>query len=268
MSMVLAGSVESAYTIQGMLETIDPAEAIWSVPFLFKVSPGEGKHLRLAMQSDKIEGVLKKRQMEKGIYRLGNIPTLFGFFIIGNNKLPVTKPDDMKGLKIRHPGGMMGATYLSSFSASPVTIAGTEVPVALSQGVVDGLTTTIVHYHDARWHTKYVTLPFWNAYTLPFYANLQWWNGLPSDIKDIIEKKVMPEVQDYAFTEVTKLEKEYIKSIQEPPYNVKVTALSDEQVKEWAAKAREVGIETFVKKLGEEGRKMVEEVNRLGEQIK
>ena len=220
--MLLAGTIDACYSINGVTESVEPAEAIYNIPFLMKVSPGDSRHLRAAMESPKVEGILVQRFEKRGIKRMGNVPTLFGFFIVANNRRPVEKLEDMKGLKIRHPGGMMGPMYIGATGASAMTVPGTEVPVALNQGVVDGLVTTIVHYHDARWHTKYLTLPFYAGYTLPFLVNLKWWKNLPDDIRQTIDKKVMPELMEFAFKEVTEREKAYVQEIQKPPYNVKV----------------------------------------------
>lgn len=261
--MLLAGTVEACYSIGGITESIDPAEAIWNIPFLFKVGPGDGRHLRAAMNSPKVEGILVKRQEKKGIKRLGTVPTLFGFFIVANNRRPIEKLEDIKGLKIRHPGGMMGPLYIGALGASAMTVPGTEVPVALNQGVVDGLVTTIVHYHDARWHTKYLTLPFYCSYSLPFLVNLNWWNKLPEDIRQIIEKKVMPELMDFAFKEVAEREKSYVSEIQKPPFNVKVTYLSKAEMERWTKVVRGQAIEKFVKVVGPEGQIMVDEVLKL-----
>jgi len=261
--MLLAGTVEACYSIGGVTEAIDPAEAIWNIPFLFKVGPGNGEHLRAAMNSSKVEGILVQRQAKKGIKRLGTVPTLFGFFVVGNNRRPVEKLEDMKGLKIRHPGGMMGPLYIGEVGASAMTVPGAEVPVALNQGVVDGLVTTIVHYHDARWHTKYLTLPFYCSYSLPFLVNLKWWERLPQEIQQTIEKKVMPELMDFAFKEVAEREKLYVAEIQKPPYNVKVSYLSESEMERWTKIIRPKAFEKFVKAVGSEGQVMIDEVLRL-----
>jgi TRAP-type C4-dicarboxylate transport system substrate-binding protein len=261
--MLLAGTVEACYNITGPVEAVEPAEAIYNIPFLMKVAPGDSRHLQAMMKSPKVEGILVKRFEKRGIKRMGNVPTLFGFFPVANNKRPVEKLEDMKGLKIRNPGGMMGKLYLEAIGASAMTITGAETPVALNQGVVDGVTTTIVHYHDARWHTKYLTLPFYTGYTLPFLFNLKWWKGLPEDIRQAVEKKAVPELMDFAFKEVTQREKEYVETIQKPPYNVKVSFFSNQEMERCSKIVRQPAIDAFIKKIGPEGKVMVEEAMRL-----
>ncbi len=266
-SMVLSGTVEATYNLGGILEGVDPSEAIWNVPFLVKVAPGQGEHMRRMMHDETINEILTRRFADRGFMRLGHIPTLTGFMLVANNVRPVEKIEDIKGLRIRHPGGLMGELYISSLGASPMTVAGAEVPVALQQGVVDGLVTTPIHYHDARWHTKYMSLPFYAGYGLPFVASMRWWKGLPKEIQDIVMNKVIPETQAYAYDAVIELENRYIKEIQEPPYNVAITWVSPAEMEKFTAKVRDVAIERFVQKVGPDGQKLVDRVMQLGEGV-
>lgn len=266
-SMVLAGTVDASYNLSGILEGVDPAEAIWSIPFLIKVAPGQGEHMRRVMNDETVNTILSRRMAEKGLKRLGHIPTLTGFMLVGNNVRPVETLEDFKGLRIRHPGGLMGELYIKSLGGSPMTVAGAEVPIALQQGVVDGLVTTPVHYHDARWHTKYMTLPFYASYGLPFFASKSWWDGLPADIQSIIADKVMPETQAHAYDAVIELENRYIEEMQKPPYNVTINWVSPEQMDRFAAEVRGPAIERFVEVVGPDGRELVDQVTRLGEGI-
>lgn len=266
-TMVLSGTVDASFNIGGVVEAIDPGEAIWNIPFLLKVAPGQGEHMRRVMHDKTVQGILAKRQAAKGLKRLGHIPTLNGFMVVANNVRAVEKLEDLKGLRIRHPGGLMGEFYIKNIGASPMTVAGAEVPVALQQGVVDGLVTTPVHYHDARWHTKHMTLPFYAGYGLPFVASLRWWKTLPADIQDTIENKAIPATQEFAYKAVVDLENRYIKEMQQAPYNVQISWLSPAEMERFAAKVRDPAIERFVKAVGPEGQQMVDQVKKLGEGI-
>jgi len=266
-SMVLAGTVDATYNIGGVVEAVDPAEAIWNVPFLMKVAPGQGEHMRRVMYDETIQGILSERQAARGLKRLGHVPTLTGFMIVSNNVRPIETLEDIKGLRIRHPGGLLGELYIKSLGASPMTVTGAEVPVALQQGVVDGLVTTPVHYHDARWHTKYMTLPFYAGYGQPFLASLRWWNSLPPDIQEIIETRVMPETMEFADKSVMDLENRYIEEMQRDPYNVQISWLSAEEMERFAAEVRDQAIERFVEAVGPQGQEMIDQVNLLGQDI-
>jgi len=266
-TMVLSGTVDASYSIGGVVEAVDPAEAIWNVPFLMKVAPGQGEHMRRIMYDKTIQETLSKRQAAKGLKRLGHVPTLNGFMLVGNNVRAVEKVADIKGLRIRHPGGLMGELYIKGIGASPMTVAGAEVPVALQQGVVDGLVTTPVHYHDARWHTKHMTLPFYAGYGLPFVASLRWWKTLPADVQDIIDNKVIPETQEFARKSVDELERRYVEEMQKPPYNVKISWLAPDELERFAAMVREPAIERFNKAVGADGQVLIDQVRKLGEGI-
>ncbi|MEM1285182.1 MAG: TRAP transporter substrate-binding protein [Pseudomonadota bacterium] len=266
-SMVLSGTVEASYNLGGILEGVDPAEAIWNIPFLIKVAPGQGEHMRRVMESDTVEDILSRRLAERGLMRLGHIPTLTGFMLVGNNVRPVERLEDLEGLRIRHPGGLMGELYIDELGGSPMTIAGAEVPVALQQGVVDGLVTTPVHYHDARWHTEYMTLPFYASYGLPFVANLQWWETLPEDLQQIIVEQVIPETQEFAYAEVIELENRYIEEMQEEPYNVTISWVSTQEMDRFTDQVRDRAIERFVEVVGDDGQALVDEVLDLGQGV-
>ena len=61
-----------------------------------------------------------------------------GFRHLTNNTRPVTKPEDMKGLKIRVTPDKMRLDTFKALGASPMPINFGELYTALQQGVVDG----------------------------------------------------------------------------------------------------------------------------------
>lgn len=266
-SMVRSGTVDATYNISGILEGVDPAEAMWNIPFLMSLAPGQGEHMRRVMLDETVNNILTRRMAERGFKRLGHIPTLTGFMIVANNVRPVETLEDMRGLRIRSPGGLMGELYLQNLGASPMTVAGAEVPVALQQGLVDGLVTTPVHYHDARWHTRYMTLPFYGGYGLTFVANLRWWEGLPDDIQEILLERVIPATQEYAYNAVIDLENAYIQEMQAEPYNVSITWLDAEEMERFSDAVHEAAIARFVDVVGADGQELVDRVIELGEGI-
>ena len=141
------------------------------------------------------------------------------------------------------------------------------VPVDPLEGLVDGLVTTPVHYHDARWHTRYMTLPFYGGYGLTFVANLRWWEGLPDDIQEILLERVIPATQEYAYNAVIDLENAYIKEMQAEPYNVSITWLDAEEMERFSDAVHEAAIARFVDVVGADGQELVDRVIELGEGI-
>lgn len=269
--MVQSGAVEAAYSINGTLETLDPVEAIYTLPFFWKSRPGSSEQYITATKYDSpIENYLRENAKEYGIYRLASINTQNGQFIVANNVREVKMPEDMKGLKLRHSGGMVATLQLESFGAIPITMSGGEVPVALSQKVIDGMQSAVLHYHDSRWHTKYITANYSKCYSLPLILNLKWFESLPKDLQDILQNKVAPALQEYANTETSNGELKALETMQKDPYNVKVTILSDEEIEKYWANynnIREEGLKLYLSKAGAEGQKLIDEVNKIAEQL-
>jgi len=262
-TVVLGGGAEMTYNICGVWELVNPAEAIWSVPFLCKGSPGDMRHDRAIYFDPVIEGELAKIDASKGFKRLHGFPTVNGFAFFSNPH-PILKLEDLKGLKMRSPGGLMGDYFFNALGASAVTIAGTEVPVALQQGTVDGLTTVPLHWFDARWITKYWTYPYWCGYRMVLEANLEWWNSLPEDIRDILENKVIPEVCEYGFSSVERLEVELLDTVAKAPYNVEIYEISKEELKRMEEATQAGGIKLFEDTIGKDlADKLINRVREL-----
>jgi tripartite ATP-independent transporter DctP family solute receptor len=84
----------------------------------------------------------------------------WGFRTYTNSKRPITKPEDMKGLKIRTPPDFVNAETVKALGGISQTIAFAELPMALKQGVVDGQENPIgVIYSGKMWETqKYLSI--------------------------------------------------------------------------------------------------------------
>lgn len=97
-------------------------------------------------------------------------------------KKPMTSTDDLKGLKIRSPGGAGISWRISFFGGIPNTTAWPNVPLALSQGTFDGFVSTnescataklweagVKHsYQDHQYVGQYmpmVSVAFWSKLT-------------------------------------------------------------------------------------------------------
>lgn len=175
------GTVDLASVASEVLTGIIPDFSAIGLPFAFRDYPhahqfldGEGGKILL----DKLDA--------RGIKGLGYIDT--GFRSIGNNKRPITKPEDLAGLKIRViPSPLLIATQ-EAMGSSPVPIPWAETISALSQGVVDGVETGNVYYYTARLfdHTKFFTFTN-HVYTANvIIMSKVTYDRLPEDVKKAI----------------------------------------------------------------------------------
>lgn len=268
--MVKTGIVEMMSTYNGTIIPLVPEEQIYDIPFLFDVEPGDDSIVRAVQGNELINEKISAGAEKAGFKTLGNVPTCFGVFACANNKRAVDAPEDAKGLKIRLATSDMLKIIIDEMDASPVSITPSEVAVGLSQGVFDGLVTTLAYYHEAKWHTKYMTTNFLTAGSYPYYVNLAWWNKLPADLQDTIENVVMPELLEYAYTTSAEAEVSAVEAMQQAPYNVEVTRwdLNDPNIKQFIDITQQKGIDLFVSKLGDEGQAMVDEVLKIRDELK
>ncbi|MBU2551863.1 MAG: DctP family TRAP transporter solute-binding subunit [Proteobacteria bacterium] len=111
-----------------------------------------------------------------------------GFRQLTNSKRPVTKPEDLKGLRVRVVGNPLFVETFRLLGADPVNMNWGDAVTAFQQGVVDGqenpvgvlIPVQIFNYH------KYAT--FWNYLVDPliFYWNKKQWDSFPKDIRKAI----------------------------------------------------------------------------------
>ncbi|WP_168201806.1 TRAP transporter substrate-binding protein [Phreatobacter aquaticus] len=109
---------------------------------------------------------------------------------------PVTSLADLKGRRVRTPGGSQN-DFIQSVGGQPVAIGFPEVYSALERGVVDCAVTGTATGNGARWYevTRHLyTLPI--QWGIAAYAvNLAWWNRLDAPVRDFLQG-YMKEVEE------------------------------------------------------------------------
>jgi TRAP-type C4-dicarboxylate transport system substrate-binding protein len=159
--------------------------------------------------------------------------------ILWTKNKPVSKLDDLKGLKIRATG--FSAKTAAALGAAPVAMPQTESYDALRTGVVEG----ILNPAEAMkgWKigevVKYGTESYAVAYTTSFFVvmNKNKWNSLPKDIQDIIEKinTEWIEKQGKLWDEIDSEGREFMKQ-----RGNQFIALSKEEEARWVEKVKPV----------------------------
>jgi len=107
-----------------------------------------------------------------------------------HTKKPVTKLEEVKGLKIRSTG--LSARVAQALGGAPVGMPMPESYDALSKGVADGILAPNEALKGFRLGevTAYTTENYGSAYSTAFFVvmNKAKWNSLPKDIQGIIQK--------------------------------------------------------------------------------
>lgn len=102
---------------------------------------------------------------------------------------PFRTPADLKGIKFRVPGSKILQQFYRLLGANPTPVAWGETPSAIKQGVADALDPAVEALYAfgfkdiLSWVTFNRSVPDSQVYS----CNLEWFEGLPADVRDGIE---------------------------------------------------------------------------------
>lgn len=102
---------------------------------------------------------------------------------------PVRTPADLSGVKFRVPGSQMLQQYYRMVGANPTPVAWGETPSAIKQGVADALDPSVgaLYVFGFKDILSHVTFTQAVPDSQVFSCNLEWFNGLPADVREGIE---------------------------------------------------------------------------------
>jgi len=106
------------------------------------------------------------------------------------SRTPIRHLADFKGKKIRIFASQFQTVALERLGATPVAMTLGDVMPALQQGAIDGAVAALavytpMHFQDAA---KYVTETGQPAIFIIMEVSLKWYNALPKDLQQIIDK--------------------------------------------------------------------------------
>ncbi len=152
MAAMRTGTLDFGVIGQGAMLSVVPEVAALGLPFLFNSLPQAW-----AMLDGPIGQELAKKLETKNLVFLGWWCN--GIRQTTNNKRPITKPEDFKGLKIRTPLDPATVDMFTAMGATPQQINYGETYLALQSGVVDGQENPLANIHAAKFYEvqKYIT---------------------------------------------------------------------------------------------------------------
>ncbi len=187
LEMLQSGELEFFTLMGGILGRKVPVAEIQGLPFAF------ASHAQVHRANDGALGEYLGRECAaKGIYRFQYGLLENGFRQIAMVDRPIRRAEDLRGVRMRVPDGQMFRDVFSALEAQPVTVNIRELYEALKARRVDGQENPLVIVEVNRLYevTKYVstTNHMWSGFNL--LANLQFWNALPADVQDIVQRNV------------------------------------------------------------------------------
>lgn len=189
--MLIAGDIEFYALMGGILGPLVPAMEIQGLPFAFR------DHAQVHDTLDgPLGGYLRQELAAKGIHALPYGLLENGFRHISTVERPITGADDLEGLRIRIPEGRMFADAFSSLGAVPVEVNVLKLYPALQNRDIDAQENPLSITEALRLHevTRHIGLTYhmWSGFNL--IASRRFWDSLPPDVQQIIERAVRKHV--------------------------------------------------------------------------
>ena len=187
LSQIRSGAVEFFTLSPLILGTLVPSAQISGVGFAFK----DYSQVWAAMDGDLGAHVRKEIAAKSTMFAFEKIWDN-GYRQMTSSSHAITKPEDLKGMKMRVPPSPFWVSMFKAFEASPATINFAEVYTALQTKVVDGQENPLAIIATAKLHEvqKYcsVTNHMWDGFW--FLANKKAFERLPADVQEIITRNV------------------------------------------------------------------------------
>lgn len=194
-----------------VMSTVDQRFGVFEMPYLI-VSRA---HMKKAADNPAVQKVLFEPLPAKGVRVLAVWEN--GFRHITNNLRPIVRPEDLKGIKLRVPGGVWRVKMFQAYGANPSPMPFAEVYSALQQGVMDAQENPFSQIASAKFQEvqKFLTLTG-HVYT-PAYllVSEDFWRKLPKDVQAVLTK-VAAEAGDFARSEGDRLDRELMSKLAPP----------------------------------------------------
>lgn len=177
------GAMEMSLMSTGSMRVIEPKMESEELPYAWPTR----ERAYAALDGDL--GQRYKSLLEaKGIHVLAWAEN--GYRHMTNNTRAITKPEDLKGLKIRSAEVQMRLDTFKLLGVLPTPMAFTELFMALQQRTVDGQENPLAIIYSSKFYEvqKYLSLTghIWGSAN--FEINKALWEKLPADLQNIIQK--------------------------------------------------------------------------------
>lgn len=181
-----------------------------------------------------------------GVHFIGAAATEPEAFV---SRVPIRTVDDLKGVKLRAPEGMVFEIF-SKAGAAPVSLPGSEIFSALDKGVVDAADNTVFATNQALGMNDIANYPLYPGFhSLPLIdvsINKEIWDGLPEDLQSILTASVKQFSFNHIYS-VRKLDAEAVTAAKANPdieiinwsgdERAKFRRIAQDEWKSWATKS-------------------------------
>ena len=194
-----------------VMSTVDQRYGVFEMPYLIV----NRAHIKKAVESKAVQKALFEPLPGRGIRVLGVWEN--GFRHITNNVRPIVRPEDLKGIKLRVPGGVWRVKMFQAYGANPSPMPFAEVYSALQSGVMDAQENPFTQIFSAKFQEvqKFLSLTG-HVYTPAFLiVSEDLWKKQPKDIQDTIAR-IAWAAGDFARSECERFDRELMSKLAPP----------------------------------------------------
>jgi tripartite ATP-independent transporter DctP family solute receptor len=194
-----------------VMSTVDQRYGVFEMPYLIV----NRAHIKKAVESKAVQKALFEPLPGRGIRVLGVWEN--GFRHITNNVRPIVRPEDLKGIKLRVPGGVWRVKMFQAYGANPSPMPFAEVYSAMQSGVMDAQENPFTQIFSAKFQEvqKFLSLTG-HVYTPAFLiVSEDFWKKQPKDIQDTIAR-IAWAAGDFARSEGERLDRELMSKLAPP----------------------------------------------------
>jgi len=202
LQQVMKGSIQSACISTSTFSNYTNELDALQLPFLYKDYEQERK----ALQSDQARALYT--DIEKLGVKVTDVVEI-GSRQFANKVRPITKMEDLKGIKMRVVPSTLVTDVASAIGMTSTPVSYGEIYSSLQSGVIDGeeinLISIVSNSHDEV--LKYVSMINFYAFPSALTFNLKWFNSLSADDQALI-KECSSEAMNYAMDQCEKIDKD------------------------------------------------------------
>jgi tripartite ATP-independent transporter DctP family solute receptor len=178
---VRLGAIDMAASTQNYLIKYEKAFAVVMMPYVFD----NYAHAHRVLDGPLMSWLAPLAQRQ-GFVMLSNWE--WGFRDLTNNKRPINKPEDVRGLKIRVPPVIGIEASMQALGAEISKIGFNELPMALAQGAVDGQENplNVIYYFKLHEVQKHLALTRHVYYSQVHIMSVKSWAKLTPAQQEIV----------------------------------------------------------------------------------
>jgi TRAP-type transport system periplasmic protein len=176
------GSIEMGIPGTWQLDGIEPNMAIQTLPMFYGVDRDTVHKVMDAKLGDFLNERMEERMRVKVLGKWMDL----GMQHFYSATKPIGSYEDLKGMKMRFSGGSANSARIKNQGAVPTLIPFPDLPLAMSQGVVDGVATTHESAASSKLYDSGLKYGFEDNQFLGQYVpmiNRQFWSKQPKDVQ-------------------------------------------------------------------------------------